>query len=405
MNTGNNLLFFGWGLLLSAIVVSGILSEATLRKITVKVLDHDELRADCLSPLPLRIENQSIRFPSFGVEIAAVLVPPQSPWGQLSPLELGKRLVTLTDHDVTRVGAPYVLRLSAGEQVAPRAPFYPAVRGGHRLMGFEVMTAYPFGFFEKTRWLPLAEPQDFWVCPKSRDVTTMQRQLKTRLGDAPTGKAGPGEDFYALRPYREGDDLRHVAWKHVAKTGRWTVRETEAQASHIVMLELQFTGLRAVLSAQNKDRTTSGPALKAADTKKAQAERAPTGLRSRWPWRKKKASSSGQAKTLARQAAFQQAEEAVATLGSLAEALLADGQSVGVRTAGVLVPPAFGPAQRQRILAALARMDLGAPLPPPYAVLGVARVGLTSRGCPPPAGVQHVLAWEEPEPARAGGPA
>ena len=27
-NTGNNLLFFGWGLLLSSIVVSGILSEA-----------------------------------------------------------------------------------------------------------------------------------------------------------------------------------------------------------------------------------------------------------------------------------------------------------------------------------------------------------------------------------------
>ena len=31
LNTGNNLLFLGWGMVLSAIVLSGILSEATLR--------------------------------------------------------------------------------------------------------------------------------------------------------------------------------------------------------------------------------------------------------------------------------------------------------------------------------------------------------------------------------------
>ncbi len=31
INTGNNLLMLGWGLLLSAIVISGLLSEGTLR--------------------------------------------------------------------------------------------------------------------------------------------------------------------------------------------------------------------------------------------------------------------------------------------------------------------------------------------------------------------------------------
>ena len=31
MNTGNNLLFFGWGLVLSSIIISGILSESTLQ--------------------------------------------------------------------------------------------------------------------------------------------------------------------------------------------------------------------------------------------------------------------------------------------------------------------------------------------------------------------------------------
>ena len=405
MNTGNNLLFFGWGLLLSAIVVSGILSEATLRKMAVKVLPHDELRAQALSPMPLRIQNQSVRFPSFGVEIAAVLLPPQSPWHHLSAAELGNRLVSLSADEVARVGAPYVLRLSAGEQVSPRAPFYPTARGRHRLMGFEVMTAYPFGFFEKTRWLPLAATQDFWVLPKAREVISLQRRLKTRLGDAPTGKAGPGEDFYALRPYRDGDDLRHVAWKHAAKTGRWMVRETEAEASHIVMLELEFVGLRAVLAAQHNEAGAGGNGDPDGDVNSV--SRRHTGLLRRLGGRKqKKKNKQGFREKTRRDAirnALEQAEEAVATLGSLAEALLAEGQSVGIRSAGVLVTPGIGPPQRQRILEALARMDLRDPLPAPHALPGVARVGLASKGCPAPAGVHHVLAWQEQDGRDGGG--
>lgn len=401
MNTGNNLLFFGWGLLLSAIVVSGILSEANLRKIAVQVLPHDELRARSLSPLPLRIQNGGARVPCFGVEIAAVLLPPRSPLHPLSAAALGKRLAALNEDEVARVGAPYVLRLSAGEQLAPRAPFYPAMRGAHRLMGFEIMTAYPFGFFEKTRWLPLAEPQDFWVFPKAREVTPLQRRLKTRLGDAATGKAGPGQDFYALRPYRDGDDLRHVAWKHAVKTGRWMVRETEAEASHIVMLELQFTGFHAVVAMRPQDGGRHAP--RDARGASSFATGAVPGLWQRWRIRKNTSSPRDAAYTRAWSVAVEQAEEAIATLGSLAEALLADGQSVGIRSAGVLVRPAMGPQQRQRILDALARMDVGAPLPPPHIVPGVARVGLSAKGCPPPPGVHHVLACDENERPSGGG--
>ena len=47
MNTGNNLLFFGWGLILSSIIISGILSESTLQSATPTPLGPGELRVGC----------------------------------------------------------------------------------------------------------------------------------------------------------------------------------------------------------------------------------------------------------------------------------------------------------------------------------------------------------------------
>ncbi|HET6344518.1 MAG TPA: hypothetical protein VFH51_06275, partial [Myxococcota bacterium] len=76
MNTGNNLLFFGWGMVLSAIVVSGVLSEATLRVLQGQVSVPSELRADLPANLPLSLYNASRRLPAFAVELVAELHGP-----------------------------------------------------------------------------------------------------------------------------------------------------------------------------------------------------------------------------------------------------------------------------------------------------------------------------------------
>src|SRR3954470_5771515 len=70
-NTGNNLLFFGWGLLLSSIIVSGILSEATLQAVTVEPRGVGEVRARAVSVLAFHVANRR-RLPAFAVEIRAL---------------------------------------------------------------------------------------------------------------------------------------------------------------------------------------------------------------------------------------------------------------------------------------------------------------------------------------------
>lgn len=329
LNTGNNLLFFGWGLLLSSIVISGVLSEATLRGLAVKPEPQGELRAGALSPLPVLVENQGGRLPAFGVEVVAHIDD-----GGEQP---------------RAVKAPFLLRLSAGDDERLRVRWIPERRGELSLAGYEAMTAYPFGFFEKSRRLPLDRPQPLVVYPARVDVSGLQRTLLSRLGETPTRRAGPGDELFALRPYREGDDPRFIAWRRSLRGGRLMVRETEAHASRAVLLELMFP------QASKRDHEAT--------------------------------------------------ERAIAVLGSLAEELLRRDEVVGVRTAGVLLLPAPGPRQRAAILTALARLDPDAPLAPAPVKRGIARVALAPSGFPVAGGADHVLALavdgDERRPGRA----
>jgi uncharacterized protein (DUF58 family) len=45
--------------------------------------------------------------------------------------------------------------------------------------------------------------------------------------DHPQGLAGAGDDFYALRPYVRGDDLRRVHWPSTARTDELMIRQDE----------------------------------------------------------------------------------------------------------------------------------------------------------------------------------
>lgn len=49
-------------------------------------------------------------------------------------------------------------------------------------------------------------------------------------GARPRRRAGTGDEFFQLRPYVPGDDLRRVDWRATAKSGRVWVRETAQRA-------------------------------------------------------------------------------------------------------------------------------------------------------------------------------
>ncbi len=318
MNTGNNLLFFGWGLVLSAIVISGILSESTLQAATPTLLPPDELRALRDERLPVVLANER-RVPAFGVEVSLALrsgraARPLTPASALRAKTTAPTKTTTSstanDGELVRTGATFELRLSPGTSRTARVPWTPVERGVVDVDSLRVATAAPFGFFSKERIfdparLPAAL-RSLTVLPARVDTRALGHALWARLGEQPAGRAGNGDELFSLRPYRAGDDPRRIAWRRAANTGRLVVREHEATQSRELLVDLRI-----------------GAA-----------------------------------------ASFDDIEDAVATAASLVEDLLEDGHAVGVRACGLLVPPARSPRQRDACLRALATLDVVAgPLP------------------------------------------
>lgn len=294
MNTGNNLLFFGWGLVLSSIVISGILSESTLRAALVTPLPPDELRAASTGRLPVQVDNPS-RFPAFGVAVSFVF--DSATRGQEGSV------VADEHHQRARSGTTFELRLSPGATRVGAVPWTPPHRGVYAIESLRVATAAPFGFFSKERIFSgtrlSAGQRNVVVMPERVDTRLLGRALWARLGEAPSPQVGIGDEFFSLRPFREGDDPRRVAWRRSAKTGRPVVRENEATQSREVIV-----ALRAAAGAD-----------------------------------------------------VERLEDGIATVGSLVEDLLADGHAVGVVVGDARLSPARGSRQRVAVLEMLARVD------------------------------------------------
>jgi uncharacterized protein (DUF58 family) len=284
INTGNNLLFLAWGLVLSGIVVSGVLSELALRGLVVNALVPKDARAQLPFALPVRLTNGAKRFAALGLEVRARLVDP-----------VGKA-VTAT--------APFVLRLSAGASNDILARTTLPKRGKYTVDEIVVETMYPFGFFVKARPFKRVPPPAFWVAPPIVDVSALTIAVASRRGNAASNLAGSGEDYFAMRAFREGDDLRRIKWRRSAKAGRWLVAENEAMAGHEVVIDL----------------------------------------------------------VIGRRARPDDIELAIATAGSLAEALLEQGMRVGLRGPHTSIGSASGNQHAWTILRALAAMD---PYQPP----------------------------------------
>src|SRR5437868_9226694 len=129
INTGNNLLYLLLGMLLALIIVSGLMSELSLRDLTV--VRRLPMRAQVGRPHLVEIEvfNHKGRVPSYAIEIEDL-----------------------------RAGQPadkrcFFLKISPDSAQVAAYRRTPAKRGRDRHVGFRVATRFPFGLFEKSREL------------------------------------------------------------------------------------------------------------------------------------------------------------------------------------------------------------------------------------------------------------
>jgi uncharacterized protein (DUF58 family) len=212
MNTGNNLLYLLASLLLALILVSGILSEQSMRRLRLSAVVPEEIYAGYPALLGARVTNGKRWLPSYSVTL--------------------------------RSGAQrlYVDRLAAGEEVLLTWESTFPRRGRTRLPGVRVTTRFPFGLFVKTGRPRLEE--EAIVFPAVRAVGDAGRRRPAAGGGRALHRRGRGHDLYNLREYRMGDDRRLIHWRSTARAGTLIVRELEDETAATTRIVLVGDGRR-----------------------------------------------------------------------------------------------------------------------------------------------------------------
>ncbi|MFZ5863318.1 MAG: DUF58 domain-containing protein [Nitrospirota bacterium] len=209
VNTGNNVLYLLFAMMLSLIIVAGLFSERTLARLTVDRSLPARLFAGAPVPSRITLTNGKRWMPAFSLRL-------REHAGRLG-LETAERRCP---------------RLDPGASVAVDTVITFRDRGLHRLEGIEVTTTFPFGLFEKT--LRLSADARALVYPA---INAAPRSPGRPAADG--GLAGGARGSTGLshvREYRIGDDPRFIHWKHSARRAKLVVREPEPEGARAKIL-------------------------------------------------------------------------------------------------------------------------------------------------------------------------
>jgi len=295
INTGNNLLYLLLGMTLSLIVVSGMLSEQVINRVTVRHKLPGRLFARHPAPIEVTVTNPRARTASYSLEVV-------------------ERIEGIAEG--ARPGA-YFLRVEGGGTATSAFRYAFPRRGRFVFEGFEIVTHFPFGLFRKSRDLDAAS--EVVVFPALAEPGGVSGLTELLQGEVHQPRPGRGGDFHALRDYRVGDDVRDIDWKATARRDQPITREREKEEARKVTLCLANV----------------------------------------WPSRLEASLTAELGAAAARARVADELEYAVELCAGLAERLLAEGFVVGLSTLGERVGLGSGSGQLERLLRHLALVEFG----------------------------------------------
>jgi uncharacterized protein (DUF58 family) len=244
-NTGNNLLFLVFSLLLSTVFVAWAAARASLRDMVVKARFPDHIFAGEPAPVIVTLRNAKRFLPSF-----SVLVEARGPGDmqQLAKKRRRRKRVRFANRALAYF--MYVPHRAAAEQKVEQL----FERRGHVLItGFEISTRFPFGFFRRRRRLR-ARNVDLIIYPKPEPISDELHLLPMNAGQHLSLRRGAGFDLFSLRDYQPQDDLRHIDWKATARSRRLTVREFTAEDERRITIALDIRTTRGANEKEMAER-------------------------------------------------------------------------------------------------------------------------------------------------------
>lgn len=140
-------------------------------------------------------------------------------------------------HVAARLALP---SLPAGAERMLAYVLRPNLRGRYRLGPLEVALTDPFGLVLRRQ--QLEGTSTIVVYPSFDHLDTILRDTQRSGAVRRAPLIGAGDEFYALRAYQEGDDMRKVHWPSSMRLGEIVVRQEEVQHEPGMLIVLDTCG-------------------------------------------------------------------------------------------------------------------------------------------------------------------
>ena len=208
INTGNNLLYLVAGAVISFVVIGYFATLINVRRLALGREAPSAVHRGENFAITHRLENRKRWFPAISIRIGGFRESPESGAFVEKVPARGAAIVRL-------------------QRSLPR-------RGVHELPPVTVASAFPFGLYERV-YLYKA-PATVVVYPRVKAVRQTALEQMHGTGETPRLRHGEGEEFFSLRDYMPGDDLRKIVWRVSARLNHLVVRELEPTTSRNVMI-------------------------------------------------------------------------------------------------------------------------------------------------------------------------
>src|SRR6188768_236440 len=207
-------------MLLSLIIVSGVLSELSLRHLTVTRRLPPRAQVGRPHLVEIEVFNHKRKVPSYAIEVEDL-----------------------------RAGQPadkrcFFLKISPHSAQVAAYRRTPARRGRDHHIGFRLATRFPFGLFEKSR--DVTSDGDLIIYPAVDPLVLPPDEQGDRLGGVLTLGRGTGDETVSVRLMRDGDDPRDIFWRKSAQTEQLIVRERvrEVRREVTLVIESRYRGTK-----------------------------------------------------------------------------------------------------------------------------------------------------------------
>lgn len=149
-------------------------------------------------------------------------------------------------------------RIERGRSRSDTVSLVPSARGLFPDQNGTLVTRFPFGLFTAKQTFPIAEQTIVWPEIVPLESRTSDARYSGYESSATSSRHwGDEGDIAGPRPYRPGESLRRVHWRHTARRGDLIVCERESSSSRRLRVRLD-------LEQPSRDRQEASPSYEMA---------------------------------------------------------------------------------------------------------------------------------------------